>query len=82
MKKMLAVLALLNLTACATTEPSAWDRAGQRLSQGPDFTPPNLNQQRHSTNGTTISASQYFLPNGTYSVIRSGSTVTVSKSSK
>lgn len=82
MKKILAILALLNLTACATSQPSAWDRAGERLRQGPDFTPPNVNQERNSTNGSTISATQYFLPSGTYSVIRSGSTVSVGKSSK
>ena len=86
MKALIAILALTTLSGCASYNTHlktgcVWSCAEweQRLAQNPGV---------GSTSGSTytpskgISSTQVFLPSGGYSVIRSGSTISVIQTSK
>jgi hypothetical protein len=86
MKTVIAVLALAALSGCSTYNTHLktgciWSCAEweQRLAQNPGG---GATSGSSYTPSTGITSTQVFLPNAGYSVIRSGSTVSVIQTSK
>jgi hypothetical protein len=86
MKALIAILALTTLSGCSTYNThlktgcvwscGEWE---QRLAQNPTM---GATSGSGYTPSSGISSTQVFLPSGGYSVIRSGSTVSVIQTSK